>query len=89
MKSKILLIEGRPEVVEWWSVSDFHGRFNMVMPADENMRPAVADPHELEVIPVADDCIICDYCNSDLTIFPVPVVGGSALCPECFKRLVP
>ncbi len=88
MKSKILLIEGRPEVVEWWNVHDFRGRFNMVMPADEHMRPAVADPAQLEIIAIADDCIICDRCNADLTIFPVPVFSGSALCQECFKRLV-
>ena len=86
MRRKLVLIDGRPEVVEWWDVSDFRGRFNMVMPADEHMRPLVADSGDLKVIPVADDCIICDYCNADLTIFPVPVLGGSALCPDCFKK---
>ena len=82
------MIEGRSELVEWWDRQDFQGRFNMLVGADENLQP-VADPEQLTVIPVSDDCIICDYCNADLLTFPVPVVGGSALCPECFKRLVP
>ena len=88
MKRKLVLIDGRPEMVEWWDRSDFQGRFNMVMPADEHMRPLVADPGDLEVIPIADDCIICDYCNDVLLTFPVPVVNGSALCPECFERAI-
>jgi hypothetical protein len=88
MKKLVVLIHGRPELVEWWDRADFHGRFTMVVGADENMQP-VPDSEQLSVIPVSDDCIICDYCNADLLTFPVPVVGGSALCPKCFKKLVP
>ncbi len=88
MKTKTIVIDGRPEIVEWWDRSDFQGRFNMVMGADENMQP-VADPQHLDISTVPDDCIVCDYCNDDLLTFPVPVIGGSALCPECFKRAVP
>jgi len=79
------LIEGRRQVVEWWGRADFHGCFNMVMGAEP-----VADPSQLTIIPVSDDCIISDfisdYCNADLQTFPIPVIAGSALCPECFNQ---
>lgn len=85
MKVTIVLIEDRPEVVEWWEVKDFRGRFNMFCPQDEAGRIIQA---EVEIMPIADDCIVCDYCNADLVAFPVPVVGSDALCPGCFRKLV-
>ncbi len=33
------------------------------------------------------DEVICDCCNGDVLITPVPVVGGSGLCPDCFKEM--
>ena len=32
--------------------------------------------------------MICDVCNADVCVTPVPVVGGNALCPDCFQEMV-
>lgn len=34
------------------------------------------------------DEVICDVCNADVCVTPVPVVGGNALCPDCFREMV-
>lgn len=40
-------------------------------------------------IPIPDDSILCDFCNTSITEFPVPVFRNSyALCPACFKRTI-
>jgi hypothetical protein len=33
------------------------------------------------------DEVICDLCNVDVAIRPVPMVGGYALCPDCFAKM--
>ncbi len=33
------------------------------------------------------DEVICDFCNADVSYIPVAVVGGNALCPECFQSV--
>jgi len=38
-------------------------------------------------IPVPDNEIVCDFCNAEITEFPVPVYLGNALCPKCFQGL--
>jgi len=87
MKKKIVLIEGRSEVVEWWDQADFHGRFNMVIGADENMRP-IADAAQLDVILfrmiVLSVIIVAMICSlSRCQSFAIGAV------PACFKKLVP
>ena len=32
------------------------------------------------------DVVVCDLCNADVTIRPVPVVDGYAHCATCFAR---
>lgn len=85
MRKSLILIEGRREVIEWWDRSDFHGRINLVCPQDEKDQ-IIQD--EVTIIPVEDDCIVCDWCNADITLFPVPVLESSALCPGCFSSLM-
>jgi hypothetical protein len=34
------------------------------------------------------DQVICDVCNTQIVIRPVPVVDGYARCADCFARLV-
>jgi hypothetical protein len=31
--------------------------------------------------------LICDCCNGDVLYTPVAVIGGNALCPECFASV--
>lgn len=38
--------------------------------------------------PIPDDYIVCDFCSTSITEFPVPVFHGKALCPKCFKRVI-
>lgn len=38
-------------------------------------------------IPVPDDVILCDFCNTQITEFPVAVYLGNALCSKCFREL--
>ena len=38
-------------------------------------------------IPVPHDVILCDFCNAQITEFPVAVYLGNALCPKCFREL--
>ena len=42
---------------------------------------------EVVSIPVPDDVIVCDFCNSQISEFPVPVYLGSALCQKCLAEL--
>jgi hypothetical protein len=63
------------EVTAWWP----------------SFRPAwtlVAGDGEVEVGDLlGPDEVICDLCNADIAIRPVPVVGGYAHCADCFARL--
>jgi len=39
-------------------------------------------------IPIPDHTILCDFCNHEITEFPVPVFNGThALCPACFAEV--
>ncbi len=42
---------------------------------------------EVDTIPVPDDVVVCDFCNSEITEFPVPVYLGNALCQKCFQKI--
>ena len=43
--------------------------------------------NEIDAIPIPDDVIVCDFCNTQIIDFPVPVYLGHALCQKCFKEL--
>jgi len=42
---------------------------------------------EVVFIPVPDDVIFCDFCNTQISEFPIPIYVGNALCPKCFREL--
>lgn len=74
--SYIQTLDGRTKV-EWWDKEDFQGRKTEIYTAKD-----------VTVIPIPDDTIICDFCNTGIVEFPVPVVWGThALCPGCYKRI--
>jgi hypothetical protein len=66
---------GEDEVKVWWP----------------EFRPAwvlVAPDGEIEVgDTLGPDEVICDVCNAEVTIRPVPVVNGYARCRRCFGDL--
>jgi len=64
------------EGLEFWDKERFKNRSLKIMGGPE----AVS-------IPVPDDAILCDFCNTKITEFPVPVYLGNALCQKCFKEL--
>lgn len=37
--------------------------------------------------PVPHDVILCDFCNAQITEFPVAVYLGNAMCLKCFAEL--
>ena len=67
--------QGEDEVRAWWP----------------EFRPAwviVAPDGEIEVgDTLGPDEVICDVCNAEVTIRPVPVVNGYARCRRCFSDL--
>jgi hypothetical protein len=67
--------QGEEEVKAWWP----------------EFRPAwvlVAPDGEIEVgDTLGPDEVICDVCNAEVTIRPVPVVNGYARCRRCFGDL--
>jgi len=42
---------------------------------------------EVVSIPVADEVVLCDFCNDQISEFPVPIYLGNALCQKCFREL--
>ena len=62
--------------IEWWAEKDFSPVFYVnetpIDRTDEDGHPIV----------------LCDFCNERITTFPVPVVSGSALCRNCFERII-
>lgn len=42
---------------------------------------------EIDVIPIPDDVVVCDFCNAEITEFPVPVYLNNALCQRCFQKI--
>lgn len=66
--------------IQWWSLEHFRGRSNKVTTFDiKNGEKYITE----QIDSVPDDVIICDDCNADIKTFPVPVVGGHALCVKC------
>jgi len=64
------------EDLEFWGEEKFKNRSLKIMGGPEVVS-----------IPAPDDLIVCDFCNSLITEFPVPIYLGNALCPKCFKEL--
>lgn len=59
----------------WWTPDD---RLFMVYGEDGHIAYAETIPAEVA---------ICDLCNGDILVRPVPVVWGDyALCPDCFAE---
>jgi len=75
--------------VEWWEKEKFTGRSSRMYTADSTEDFLKGTNLELvSVIPVPDDVILCDFCNEQITEFPVPVVWGThAVCTGCLKRM--
>lgn len=72
----ISTLDGKTEV-QWWEKEHFKYRCTQIYSA----RGLEAD------ISIPDDCVLCDFCNTDITEFPVPVVCNYALCEECFESM--
>jgi len=66
----------RIEDLELWDKEKFKNRSLKIMGGSE-----------IVSIPVPDDVILCDFCNGQITKFPIPVYLGNALCPKCFREL--
>jgi len=64
------------EDLEFWDKEKFKNRSIKIMGGPE-----------IVSIPVPDEAILCDFCNTQITEFPIPVYLGNALCPKCFKEL--
>lgn len=64
------------EDLEFWNKERFKNRFLKIMGGAE-----------IVSISVPDDAILCDFCNVQITEFPVPVYLGNTLCPKCFREL--
>lgn len=77
--------------IEWWDEEEFRGRATCIYTGESAEAHLKGVPtRELipeTVIPIPDDCILCDFCNESITEFPVPVFSGYALCPDCYKGL--
>ena len=64
------------EGLEFWDEERFKNRSLKIMGGPE-----------VVFIPVPDDVILCDFCNTQITKFPVAVYLGNALCQKCFREL--
>jgi len=64
------------EDLEFWGKEKFKNRSIKIMGGPEVVS-----------IPVPDEAILCDFCNTQITEFPIPIYLGNALCPKCFKEL--
>ena len=71
-KKSIEKIEG----LEFWDKEKFKNRSIKIMGGPE-----------IVFIPVPDDVVFCDFCNTQITEFPIPIYLGNALCPKCFREL--
>ncbi len=68
-------LDGRTKV-EWWDKKIFFGRVTGIISAGWHDR-----------IPIPDDVVLCDFCNVQITEFPVPVVDTCALCKTCLENI--
>jgi len=74
------------DVVEWWEESDFPPSMSIIgfVPRDE---PSI-DRKEISMLDERGKrIVICDWCNDQITEFPVPVYLGSALCKKCYNKI--
>lgn len=62
--------------LEFWDKEKFRDRSLKIMGGPE-----------IVSIPVPDDVIVCDFCNDQISEFPVAVYLGNALCRRCLKGL--
>lgn len=63
--------------IEWWDEEKFRNRVTEIY-----------SPGSYRRIPIPDNVILCDFCNTRITEFPVAVMRGThALCKECFESL--
>ncbi len=65
--------QGNAHVTAWWP--HFRPSYILVGGGDVEAGPSLAP-----------DEVICDVCNAEVLIRPVPVVGGYAMCRDCFAR---
>lgn len=82
--SSIKTADGETKV-EWCDKEHFLGRATHIITGHTHSGVDVDVRHD--VIPIPNDCIICDFCNDGIVEFPCPVVSGHALCPKCFKGI--
>jgi len=64
------------EGLEFWDKERFKNRSLKIMGGPEVVS-----------IPVPDNVVICDFCNAQITEFPVPVYLGNALCQKCLTEV--
>ena len=62
--------------LEFWDKEKFRDRSLKIMGGPE-----------IVSIPVPMDVIVCDFCNDQISEFPVAVYLGNALCRRCLKGL--
>jgi hypothetical protein len=65
------------QTVEFWTKEEFHDRDIKIYSRDE-----------VQVIKVPDETIICDFCNSTIEDFPVPIIFNNALCKKCYEEVL-
>jgi len=69
--------------VYWYDADEFKGRTMQVYSGAsfEDMKLTMYSQ-------IPDSLILCDFCNTKITEFPIPVFMDSyALCPKCFKSI--
>ena len=80
-------LDGRTKI-DWWEKEDFSGRVNRFYTADSAKDLIRGVNLELvHAIPIPDDKVVCDFCNLEITEYPIPVVGSYAMCNECFEGI--
>ena len=67
--------QGENEVTAWWP--EFRPAWVIITPDGGMEVGSTLGPGE----------VICDVCNAEVTIRPVPVVNGYARCARCFSDL--
>jgi len=77
METTYIKTEDGKTKVEWWPKEKFRNRATEIFAAETYDR-----------IPIPDDVILCDFCNSEIEEFPVPVVWGThAVCSDCLDKI--
>jgi formylmethanofuran dehydrogenase subunit E len=80
-KTVLTKLDGLQEV-ELWSKDEFGGRDTKIYTGEIDNMTLV------NVIPIPDTLIVCDFCNEDIIEFPVPVIFHHALCPKCYQEVL-